>query len=61
MEHLHLFIGAMTEESFSKRIEGYDPASLLIMTGDRPSIQQSAIESGVRLLVIPAACRCGTT
>ena len=52
MEHLHLFIGAMTEESFSKRIEGYDPASLLIMTGDRPSIQQSAIESGVRLLVI---------
>jgi manganese-dependent inorganic pyrophosphatase len=52
VEHLHLFIGAMTEESFSKRIEGYDPVSLLIMTGDRPSIQQSAIESGVRLLVI---------
>jgi len=52
VEHLHLFIGAMTEESFSKRIEGYDPASLLIMTGDRPSIQQSAIEVGVRLLII---------
>lgn len=52
IEHLHLFIGAMTEESFSKRIEGYDSASLLIMTGDRPSIQQSAIESGVRLLVV---------
>ena len=52
VEHLHLFIGAMTEESFSKRIEGYDPVSLLIMTGDRPSIQQSAIDSGVRLLVI---------
>lgn len=52
VEHLHLFIGAMTEESFSKRIEGYDPASLMIITGDRPSIQQSAIEAGVRLLVI---------
>lgn len=52
VEHLHLFIGAMTEESFSKRIEGYEPASLLIMTGDRPSIQQSAIEVGVRLLII---------
>ncbi len=52
VEHLHLFIGAMTENSFSKRIDGYDPASLLILTGDRPSIQRSAIESGVRLLVV---------
>lgn len=52
IEHLHLFIGAMTEESFSKRIEGYNPSSLLILTGDRPSIQQAAIEAGVRLLVI---------
>lgn len=52
VEHLHLFIGAMTEESFSKRIDGYHPASLLILTGDRPSIQQSAIEAGVRLLVV---------
>ena len=50
--HLHLFIGAMTEESFSERIDGYDPATLLIMTGDRPSIQRSAIESGARILII---------
>lgn len=52
VEHLHLFIGAMLEESFSSRIEGYDPASLLIMTGDRRSIQQAAVERGVRLLVV---------
>ncbi len=52
VEHLHLFIGAMLEGSFSSRIEGYDPATLLIMTGDRPSIQQAAIEKGVRLLVV---------
>ncbi len=52
VEHLHLFIGAMVEESFSSRISGYDPASLLIMTGDRPSIQQAAIDKGVRLLVV---------
>ncbi len=52
VEHLHLFIGAMVEESFSSRIEGHDPATLLIMTGDRPSIQQAAIEKGVRLLVV---------
>jgi manganese-dependent inorganic pyrophosphatase len=52
IEHLHLFIGAMVEESFSSRIDGYDPATLLVMTGDRPSIQQAAIERGVRLLVV---------
>lgn len=52
VEHLHLFIGAMTEESFSSRINGYDPATLLIMTGDRPSIHKSSIEAGVRILVV---------
>ncbi len=52
IEHLHLFIGAMREESFTSRIEGYDPASLLVMTGDRRSIQQTAIQMGVRLLVV---------
>ncbi|HEY6008847.1 MAG TPA: putative manganese-dependent inorganic diphosphatase, partial [Geobacteraceae bacterium] len=43
---------AMVEESFLDRIEGHDPATLLIMTGDRPSIQQAAIDRGVRLLVV---------
>jgi manganese-dependent inorganic pyrophosphatase len=52
VEHLHLFIGAMAEGSFSNRIAGYDPATLLVMTGDRPSIQQAAIEKGVRNLVV---------
>ncbi len=52
LEHLNLYIGAMTEESFTDRIAAYDPASLLIMTGDRRSIQQAAIEMGVRLLVV---------
>ncbi len=49
---LKLFIGAMLEESFSGRIEGHDPASLLVMTGNRRTIQQSAIERGVKLLVV---------
>lgn len=52
IEHLHLFIGAMQENSFAQRIKGYDPASLLVITGDRPSIQQAAISSRIRLLVI---------
>lgn len=52
LQHLDLFIGAMLEESFSARIEGYSSDTLMIITGDRPSIQQAAIERGVRLLVV---------
>lgn len=49
---LNLFIGAMLEESFNSRIEGHDPRELLIMTGNRRTIQAAAIERGVRVLVI---------
>lgn len=49
---LNLFIGAMLEESFSSRIDGYDPLELLIMTGNRRTIQLAAIERGVRVLVV---------
>ena len=52
VEHLDLFIGAMLEGSFSTRIAGYQASSLMILTGDRRSIQQAAIERGVRLLVV---------
>jgi manganese-dependent inorganic pyrophosphatase len=49
---LKLFIGAMLEESFSGRIEGHDPSTLLVMTGNRRTIQQASIERGIRLLVV---------
>jgi manganese-dependent inorganic pyrophosphatase len=49
---LNLFIGAMLEDSFSSRIDGYDPCDLLIMTGNRRTIQLAAIERGVRVLVV---------
>lgn len=49
---LRLFIGAMLEESFSGRIAGHDPASLLVMTGNRRTIQEASIERGIRLLVV---------
>lgn len=49
---LQMFIGAMLEESFTGRIAGYDPHQLLILTGNRRTIQQAAIEKGVCLLVI---------
>ncbi len=49
---LNLFIGAMLEESFTSRIDGYDPRELLIMTGNRRTIQLAAIERNVRVLVV---------
>ncbi len=49
---LKLFIGAMLEESFTSRIEGHASSDLLIMTGNRRTIQQAAIERGVRVLVV---------
>src|SRR6266568_242944 len=49
---LNLFIGAMLEESFSSRIDGYAPRELLIMTGNRRTIQLAAIERGVKVLVV---------
>jgi manganese-dependent inorganic pyrophosphatase len=52
VETLHLFVGAMAEGSFTSKIAGFDPRSLVVVTGDRRAIQMSAIERGVRLLVV---------
>ncbi|MBJ6799534.1 putative manganese-dependent inorganic diphosphatase [Geomonas propionica] len=52
VESLNLFVGAMAEESFVDRISGFDPATLVVVTGDRTSIQKASIERGVRLLVV---------
>jgi len=52
LENLHLFVGAMGEGSFNSKIAGFDPENLIVVTGDRRAIQLSAIERGVRLLVV---------
>ena len=49
---LNLFIGAMLEESFLSRIGELDNDTQLVMTGNRRTIQQAAIEQGVRLLIV---------
>jgi len=51
-ETLYLFIGAMAQSSFAARIEGFTASKLIVVTGDRRSIQIAAIERGVRLLVV---------
>jgi manganese-dependent inorganic pyrophosphatase len=50
---LKLFIGAMRVESFSERISGrHDPRGLIVLTGNRRTIQKAAVERGVGVLVV---------
>ena len=51
-EDLILMIGGMANESFAKRLPNYPPERLLVVVGDRRKIQEQAIESKVRLIIV---------
>lgn len=51
-DELILVIGAMREESFGARLEKFPPDKLCVLVGDRSDIQNYAIRSGVRVLVV---------
>ncbi|MEK9863854.1 MAG: DRTGG domain-containing protein, partial [Verrucomicrobiota bacterium] len=51
-EELTLMIGAMSAESFESRLSHYDTNKLLLVVGDREDIQEAAIASKVRVLVV---------
>lgn len=51
-EHLNLFVGAMSVESFHNRLVDTEKGKAVIFVGDRREIQLDAIEYGVRLLVV---------
>jgi manganese-dependent inorganic pyrophosphatase len=51
-EELTLMIGAMSAESFESRLSHYDTSKLLLVVGDREDIQEAAIASKVRVLVV---------
>jgi manganese-dependent inorganic pyrophosphatase len=51
-EELDLFVGAMSVESFCEHLSDTDPRRIVVFTGDRRDIHQSAVELGVRLLVV---------
>jgi manganese-dependent inorganic pyrophosphatase len=51
-EQLVMFIGAMSKEGFKDRIKNYPADRLIVMVGDRPTIQREALEMGVRALII---------
>ena len=51
-EELILMIGAMKIESFAERLKNLQPEKLAVVVGDRSNIQQLAIRSGVRVLIV---------
>jgi len=51
-EKLVMMIGAMRASSFVERMHKYAPDQLLVISGDRPSVYQPAIEYGVRAIII---------
>lgn len=51
-EDLMIMVGAMSAEGFTKRLHQFEPSKLLVVSGNRPTIQLPALEHGVRVLVV---------
>jgi manganese-dependent inorganic pyrophosphatase len=49
---LLVMVGAMSAEGFTERMRRFPPDRLIVVCGDRPTIQLPAIEHGVRVLVL---------
>ena len=47
-----LMVGAMSADTFSKRLERHKPEKVLVIVGDRDEIQMRAIDSGVRAIIV---------
>ena len=56
-DELLVMVGAMSSEGFTERMEAYPNAQLVVVCGDRPTIQLPAIEHGVRALVVTGGYR----
>lgn len=52
IEEMLVVVGAMSAEGFTERLHQYTDMHLLVVSGNRPTIQLPALEHGVRLLVI---------
>lgn len=51
-DDLVLMIGAMSAESFTRRLSRHPAAKLIVVVGDRKPIQDMCVQAGVRCLVI---------
>ncbi len=52
IDDLIVTVGAMSAEGFTQRLSMFPASQILVVSGDRPTIQLPAIEMGVRGLVI---------
>jgi manganese-dependent inorganic pyrophosphatase len=56
-DELLVMVGAMSAEGFTERMRKFPHERLIVVCGDRPTIQLPAIEHGVRALVITGGFR----
>lgn len=49
---LMIMVGAMSAEGFTQRLHQFPASQLLVVSGNRPTIQLPALEHGVRVLVV---------
>ena len=52
VDDLVLTVGAMSANGFISRVRAFPAERLLVVSGDRPTIQLPAVETGVRALVV---------
>ncbi len=52
IDEMLVVVGAMSAEGFTERLHQYTTTHILVVSGNRPTIQLPALEHGVRLLVI---------
>ena len=57
VDDLVVTVGAMSAEGFTKRLSMFPAHQVLVVSGDRPTIQLPAIELGVRALVVTGGYR----
>jgi manganese-dependent inorganic pyrophosphatase len=51
-ENLTLMVAGMRAEGYGERLKDYDASSLIVVVGNRTTIQEPSIEFGVRALII---------
>ncbi|MFM8291599.1 MAG: putative manganese-dependent inorganic diphosphatase [Planctomycetia bacterium] len=56
-DDLLVMVGAMSAEGFTERMRKFPHERLIVVCGDRPTIQLPAIEQGVRALVVTGGFR----
>lgn len=52
LDELMVMVGAMSAGGFTERMQRFPAEKLIVVSGDRPTIQLPAIEHGVRALVV---------